>query len=136
MLFPTIGRVYVSRTPKEAYNQNASFQQWWFGQQYHGILLVPLSPFMPELLQGSTWTGSVIRCIPWSRCYFWTTMNFFKMTMPTSTHVELFILGLKSIKVNSNIFPDQPSHQIWTSLNHSGQFWRWEWGTDSHLQHL
>jgi hypothetical protein len=27
MLFPTIGRVYVSRTPKEAYNQNASFQQ-------------------------------------------------------------------------------------------------------------
>jgi hypothetical protein len=25
---------------------------------------------------------------------------------------------------------------IWTPLKHSGQVWRLEWGTDSHLQHL
>jgi hypothetical protein len=34
------------------------------------FLLVPLLPFMAELPQGSTWTGWVIMCIPWSRCYF------------------------------------------------------------------
>jgi hypothetical protein len=43
---------------------------------------------------------------------------------------------LKSMKVNFNIFPGQHNHQIWTWLNHSGQFWRLEWGIDSHLQHL
>jgi hypothetical protein len=63
-------------------------------------------------------------------------VNFFKTTRLPSTHLELFSQGLKSIKVNSNVFPDQPNHQIWTSLNHSGQLWRVEWGTDSHLQHL
>jgi hypothetical protein len=40
------------------------------------------------------------------------------------------------IKANFSIFPGQHTHQIWTLLNHSGQFWRLEWGTDSHLQHL
>jgi hypothetical protein len=43
---------------------------------------------------------------------------------------------LKSMKVNFNIFAGQHSHHIWTSFKHSGQFWRLEWGTDSHLQHL
>jgi thiol:disulfide interchange protein len=31
---------------------------------------LPLLPFMAELLQGSRWTGSVIRCIPSFRHYF------------------------------------------------------------------
>jgi hypothetical protein len=35
----------------------------------------------------------------------------------------LFSHGLKSMKVNFNIFPGQHNHQIWTSLNHSDQFW-------------
>jgi hypothetical protein len=43
---------------------------------------------------------------------------------------------LKSMKVNFDIFPGQDNHHIWTSLNHSGQFWRLEWATDSNLQHL
>jgi hypothetical protein len=34
------------------------------------FLLVPLLFFMDELLQGSAWTGWIIRCIPWSRSYF------------------------------------------------------------------
>jgi hypothetical protein len=38
--------------------------------------------------------------------------------------------------VNFNIFPGQNNHQIWTSLNHSGQFRRLDWGTDSHVQYL
>jgi hypothetical protein len=70
-LFPTSGRVYVWRTPKEAYNPEylvptvkhvvGSVMVWaaisWF-------MLVPLLPFVAELLQGNTWTGWVIRCIP------------------------------------------------------------------------
>jgi hypothetical protein len=47
----------------------------------------------------------------------------------------LFSNGLKSIKVNI-IFPGQHYPQIWISLNYSGQFWRLECGTDSHLKHL
>jgi hypothetical protein len=43
---------------------------------------------------------------------------------------------LKNMKVNFNIFHGQHSHQIWTSQNNSDWFWRLEWGTDSHLQHL
>jgi hypothetical protein len=37
---------------------------------------------MAELLQGSMWTGWVIRCIPWSRHYFQTTMLLSKTTVP------------------------------------------------------
>jgi hypothetical protein len=43
---------------------------------------------------------------------------------------------LKSMKMDFNIFPGQHSHQIWTPLNHSGQFCRLERGTGSHLKHL
>jgi hypothetical protein len=107
----------------------------WIAAVWYSILLVPLLHFMAELLQGSTWTGWVIRCIPWSRRYFRTTVQFSKMTMSEFTQLELFSHGLKSMKVNI-IFPGQHNHQTWTSLNHSGQFWRLEWGTDSHLQHL
>jgi hypothetical protein len=54
-------------------------------------------------------------------------------TMPPLTQ---FSHCLKSIKMNFIIFPGQYNHHTWTSLNHSGQFWRLQWGTDSHLQHL
>jgi hypothetical protein len=37
---------------------------------------------------------------------------------------ELFSHGLMSMEANFNIFPGQHNHQICTSLNHSGQFWR------------
>jgi hypothetical protein len=50
----------------------------WAAILWYSILLVPLLPFMAKLLQGSTWAGWVIRCIPWSRHYFWTTMQFSK----------------------------------------------------------
>jgi hypothetical protein len=79
-------------------------------------------PFLAELLQGSTWTGWVIRCTPRSRRYLRTTVQFSKTTVPHS-QLELFSHGLKSMKVNI-ILPGQHNHQIWTSLNHSSQFWR------------
>jgi hypothetical protein len=56
--------------PRKPTIRNAWFQQWntgevlwWFGQQY-SILLVPLLPFMAELLQGSMWAGWLISCSP------------------------------------------------------------------------
>jgi hypothetical protein len=46
-LFPTSGRIYVWKTPKETRNpeflvplMNTEADLWWFGQQYLGILLV------------------------------------------------------------------------------------------------
>jgi hypothetical protein len=58
--------------PRKHTIRNAWFQQWnteevlpWFGQQYRGILFVPLLFFMAELLQGSTW-GWITRCIQMS----------------------------------------------------------------------
>jgi hypothetical protein len=56
--------------------------------------------------------------------------------VPPFTQLELFSNGLKCMKVNFSNFPDQHNRQIWTILNHSGQFWRLKWITDSHLQLL
>jgi hypothetical protein len=73
MLFPTRGRVYVLRTHKEAYNPDCLVPtvkhgggcvMVWAAISWYNILSVPILPFMDELLQGSTWTGWVIRCIP------------------------------------------------------------------------
>jgi hypothetical protein len=65
-LFPTVGSVYVWRTPKEAYNPECLVAMVkhgggsvtiWAAVSLYRILLVPLFPYMTELLQGSTWTG-------------------------------------------------------------------------------
>jgi hypothetical protein len=142
---PYIRRVYVWRTPRETYNPEElvpTVKRWgnsvmvWAAISWYSILFVPLLSIMAKLLQGSMWTGSVITYIPWSRRYSRTTMQFSKTAMPPFTQLELFSNGSKSMKVNFNIFPGQHYHQIWTALNHSGQFWRLEWGTDSHLQLL
>jgi hypothetical protein len=101
----------------------------WAATPWYNILFVPSLPFMAELLQGSMWAGWVVMCIPWSRRYFRTKIHFSKTTLPLFTQLELFRHGLKSMKVN--IFRAQHDHQISTSLNHSGEFSRLEWGTDS-----
>jgi hypothetical protein len=88
-LFAKSGSVYISRTPKEAYNleclvptvkHGGGFVMVWAAVSWYNILLVPLLPFMAELLQGSTWAGWVIRCIPWSGHF--RTMQFSKTIMP------------------------------------------------------
>jgi hypothetical protein len=71
-LFRTSGRVYVWRTPKEPYNPKVLVPTVkhgggslvvWAAVSWYSILLVPLLPFIAELVQGSTWTGWVIRRI-------------------------------------------------------------------------
>jgi hypothetical protein len=89
---------------------------WWFGQQYRGTVFC--RSHHGQITARSTRAGWVIRCIPWSRRYFRTTMQFPKSTIVPFTQLELFNHGLKSTNVNFNIFPDQHNHQIWTSLNH------------------
>jgi hypothetical protein len=79
------------------------------------VMAVPLLPFMAELLQESMWTGCIIRCIPLSRCYFWTRCTFPSQQCPPSTQLELSSHGLKSMKVNFNIL-GQHSHKMWTLL--------------------
>jgi len=55
---------------------NMEVDLWWFGQQYLGILLVLWLLWMIELLQVTTWTFQVTKCILWSRCCFLTMMQF------------------------------------------------------------
>jgi hypothetical protein len=140
-LFSTSGRVYVENTQGSLQSGTSGSNSETRGRFCNGLssnimVLVPLLPFMAELLQGSTWTGWEITCILWSRRYFRETMQFPKTTMLPFSQLQLFSRGIKSVKTNCNIFSDQHNHQIWTPLNHSGQFWRPEWGTHSHLQHL
>jgi hypothetical protein len=71
-LLPTSGRVCIWRTPKKAYNSECVVPtvthgrgsvMVWAAVSWYSILVVPLLHFMVELLQGSTWTCWVIRCI-------------------------------------------------------------------------
>jgi hypothetical protein len=124
------------RNPGSNSETRGRFCDGWAAISWYSTLLVPLLPYMTELLQGSKWTSWVIGCISRSERYFRKTMQFSKTTMPPFTYLELFSHGFKSMKLDFNIFPSQPNRHIWTSLNHSCQIWRLEWGTDSHLQHL
>jgi hypothetical protein len=45
---------------------------------------------MTVLPQGCTWTDWIIRCIPWSRRYFRTTIHSTKTTMLPFTQLELY----------------------------------------------
>jgi hypothetical protein len=129
-------------TPKETYNleylvptvkHGGGSVILWAEVSWYSILLVPLLSFMAKLLQGSTWTGWVIRCIPWSKRYFRTMAHFYKTTIHPFTQLELFSYDLKSMKVNFNILLGQHNRQIWTPLNDCGEFWGLKGGTDSYL---
>jgi hypothetical protein len=136
-LFPTWGKVYVWRISKEAYNPECQVPAvkhgevlWWFWSavSWYSILLFPLLHFMAKILQGSTWTGFVIRCIPWLRHYL-QIIQFSKMTVSPFTQLELFSHGLKSTKVHFSIIPGQQSLDV--NSREPLQFWRVEWGTDT-----
>jgi hypothetical protein len=114
--------------PRKPTIWNAWFQQWntgivlwWFGQHYHGTVfcLSHYYPSWPNYCKGvRMWTGWVIMCIPRYRRYLRTTTQFSKATVPQFTQLKLFSRGLKSMKVDFDIFSGQQNHQIWTSLNH------------------
>jgi hypothetical protein len=84
--------------------RSAWYQQWNTGQAISWYSVGPIITLQVKLLQGSAWTGWVTRCIPWSRCYFRTRMEFSKKTMSPVTQLELFSRGLKSIKMKFSMF--------------------------------
>jgi hypothetical protein len=63
ILFPTSGRVYIWRTPKECLvltvKHGGGSVMVWVAISWYSVLLVPLLPFMAELLQGNTESGEV-----------------------------------------------------------------------------
>jgi hypothetical protein len=70
MLFRMSGRVYIWKTPNEAYNlerlvptvkHGGGSMMLCAAMSWYSIPLVPLLPFMAELLQGNTWRGWIIR---------------------------------------------------------------------------
>jgi hypothetical protein len=93
--------------------QNSWFQRWnteeilWrFGQQYNVQYSVgPIIIFHGRITAKEYMNTLAIRCIPWSRRLFWTTMQFYKTTMLQCTQLEVFSHGLKSMKVNFSTFP-------------------------------
>jgi hypothetical protein len=131
-LFPASGRVYVWRRLKEAYNPEFLVPtvkygcgpvMVWAAVSWYSILLVSLLPFMAELLQGSTWTCWVIRCIPWSEVASEQRCSFPRRQCPRSHSWNCsFSHGVKSMKVNFSISPRRHNNKISTSLNQSSQF--------------
>jgi hypothetical protein len=94
-LFPISGKVYIWRSPN-AYNPECLIPTV---KQGGGSVMVwaPISSYSvgsiitlhARITQGSTWTGWVIRCIPWCKGYFRITMLFSKTTMPPFTQLQL-----------------------------------------------
>jgi hypothetical protein len=115
-LFPTWGRIYVRRTPEESLvpivKHGGDSVTVWAVISWYSTLFAPLLPFMAELLPGSTWSGWIIRCIPRFRRYFRTTTQFEKTLVPPFAQAELFSHGLKSTKVNFNIYSGQKNLNI------------------------
>jgi hypothetical protein len=139
MLFPTSGRVYCRKHPKKPTIQNVCFQQWdttwrgsimvWCWSNYN----VTLHGWIAAREYVDRWDNQVHPII--QTLVPNNNTLFQKRQCPLFTQLELLSHDLKSMKGNF-IFPGQHSHHIWTSLNHSGQSWRLEWGADSHLHHL
>jgi hypothetical protein len=93
------------------------------------IWITPKEVYIPKCIipTGSTWTGWVISCIPWSRCYFRTLKQFSKTTIPPSHSWKCLVMAWRAWRWTST------SSLVGTSTrfehHHSGQFWRLEWRT-------
>jgi hypothetical protein len=109
---------------------------WWFGQQYHGSASAgPIIIFHGRITARRYVDRLDNQVHPMIRPLFPNNDAVCQDDNVPFTQLELFSHGLNSMKVNI-IFPGQQNHHIRTSLNHCGQLWRLEWGTDSHFQLL
>jgi hypothetical protein len=139
--FPPSGRVDIWKTFKEAYNPDAWFQHrgsstmvWAAISWYSTAFACPT--FHGRITAREYVDGLGNQVHPMIQTLFPNNDAVFQVVNAPIHTAGTVQSWLKSMKVNFNIFPNQHSHQIGTSLNHSGQFWRLEWGTDVHLQHL
>jgi hypothetical protein len=114
MLFPTWGRVYVWRASKECLvptvKRGGGSVVGWAAISWYSV--GPIITLCGQITSKEYMDSWVIRCILWSNCYFWTTMQFSKKTMLPFTQLELFNHDLKSKKGSFNIFPGQHSPRL------------------------
>jgi hypothetical protein len=130
--------INVWGAPKEAYNSEClvpTMKHWRFcvglGRNIVAICWSHYWSSWPNYCKG---VGS--QATPIIQTLFSKNNAVFQDNNVPFTQLELFSPGSKNTEVNFTTFPVQHNHQISTSLNHCGQFWRLEWGTDSQLQHL
>jgi hypothetical protein len=112
MFFPTSGRVYVCRMPKEAYSPECqvptvkygggSVTTWTAISWYSACPIITLSGQI-------TARDYVVH--PIIQCFSLTMMQFFKITICPYTQPVVFSVGYRSMKMHFIIFPGQHNLQ-------------------------
>ncbi|GFU87673.1 transposable element Tcb1 transposase [Trichonephila clavipes] len=104
-LFQTTGRVYVWRTPKEAFAPESSCRllsmvvgPLWYGGRYLGVVLGHLLLGMARLKLPTMSISWGIRCIHLSRLHFAENAHFIKTTTLLSTLLKSCKNGLQSMR--------------------------------------
>jgi hypothetical protein len=101
--------------PRKLGSNSETQERFWAAVLWHSILLIPLLPFMAELLQGSTYMDRLCNKVhPMMQTLFLNNETVFQENN-VHTHAAgtvWFSHGLKTMKMNLNIFPGQLSHQI------------------------
>jgi hypothetical protein len=112
MFFPTSGWIYVWRMPKEAYNPEclvstvkygAGSMTTWAAINWH--CAVPKIALSDRITARDYVVHRVVQF------FSLTMMQFFKITIHSYTQQVTFSLGLRSMKMNFNIFPGQRNRQ-------------------------
>jgi hypothetical protein len=121
MLFPTSGRFYIWRTPKEAYDLEclvpAVKQGGRFCDGLGSNIMVwysvgPIITFHGQITARDCMDRFGNQVHPMIHMLFPNNDTVFQDNSAPFTKLELFSHGLKSMKVNFNIFPVQRYHQI------------------------
>jgi hypothetical protein len=120
-LFPTPGRVYIWRTPNEAYNQECLVTTEKYGGGFcDGLgsnIVVHYSVGLIITVHGQITAREYVdrlcnQMLPIIQKLFPKNDVVFQEDNAPFTQLELFGHGLKSMTVNFNIFLGQHSHQI------------------------
>jgi hypothetical protein len=113
-LFPAPGRVYVWRTLEKAYNSEYPFSTVKHGKFCDGLVysLGPLITLHGRIAENDFMDRLGNQVHPMIQTLFPNNDSVFQDDNAPGTKLEQLIHGLRD------------SHQIRTSLNHSGQFWR------------
>jgi hypothetical protein len=118
MLFPTSGRACVWRTPKEAHNPECIVPtRGRFCDGFGGNIVVQYSVGLTITLHDRITAREYVDRLcnqvhPMIQTLRPNSNAVFQDDNALFTYLKLFTHGLKSMKVNFNIFPGQHNHQI------------------------
>ena len=117
--FPTNGRVYVWRTPKQAYDPDCLLPTVKHGggsvMIWAVISCYSASPLIPITGRMNISISLMMKFLIWL-AYYCQTLPYSRVIMCLYTQSKRFSLGLRSIRI-SNIFLDQHNRQTSTYLN-------------------